>query len=159
MPRKPVPPLVGSEPLKVKDDEIECAFLVDQEQLDGAKIYTNREEYIKTLPKGIKFMEAGVAWGYYSELVAEHCDPELIHLFDYFSGDLKCWSWRAFGECQCQPIKHEKLYTRKTQIPFIEDKFKKYNNVKLFVGDVRFTLPIPQDEINANPSIQRNPSN
>lgn len=141
MAKKPVPPINGDHATRVKDDEIECAYLIDQEQLNGAKIYTNREEYIKTLPKGIKFMEAGVAWGYYSELVAQQTEPELIHLFDYFRGDLKCWSWREFGECLCEPTKHELLYTRKTQVSFIENKFKDYKNVQLFQGDVRFTLP------------------
>jgi len=141
MAKKPVPPINGDHATRVKDDEIECAYLIDQEQLNGAKIYTNREEYIKTLPKGIKFMEAGVAWGYYSELVAQQTEPELIHLFDYFRGDLKCWSWREFGECLCEPTKHELLYTKKTQVSFIENKFKDYKNVQLFQGDVRFTLP------------------
>ena len=141
MAKKPVPPINGDHATRVKDDEIECAYLIDQEQLNGAKIYTNREEYIKTLPKGIKFMEAGVAWGYYSELVAQQTEPELIHLFDYFRGDLKCWSWREFGECLCEPTKHELLYTRKTQVSFIENKFKDYKNVQLFQGDVRLTLP------------------
>ena len=56
MARRPVPPIIGGHATRVKDDEIECAYLIDQEQLNGAKIYTNREEYIKTLPKGIKFM-------------------------------------------------------------------------------------------------------
>jgi hypothetical protein len=141
MARRPVPPIIGGHATRVKDDEIECAYLIDQEQLNGAKIYTNREEYIKTLPKGIKFMEAGVAWGYYSELVAQQTEPELIHLFDYFRGDLKCWSWREFGECLCEPTKHELLYTEKDQVPFIENKFKQYKSVKLFQGDVRLILP------------------
>jgi hypothetical protein len=141
MAKKPVRPLIGDDSIRVKEDEIECTYLIDQEQLDGAKIYTNREEYIKTLPKGIKFMEAGVAWGYYSELVAQQTDPELIHLIDFFYADSKCWSWREFGECQCEPVKHEILYTGKTQVAFIENKFNKYKNFKMFKGDARLIVP------------------
>lgn len=141
MPKIPVRPLVGADAKPINPGEIECAFLIDQEQLNNAKIYTNREEYIKTLPSNIKFLEAGVAWGYYSELVAEATNPSLIHLVDYFRGDLKCWSWRKFGECKCEGMKHELLYTPETHTQYIKEKFNKYNNLKVFEGDARKIVP------------------
>lgn len=140
MARIPVNPRFGENVDPIGKDEIECSVSVSQKQLNAAKIYTNREEYIKTLPQNIKFLEAGVAWGYYSELVAKQTNPSLIHLIDYFRGDLKCWSWRKFGECKCDGIKHELLYTPETHAQFIKDKFKEYDTT-VFEGDARKILP------------------
>jgi hypothetical protein len=140
MSRVPVPSRFGEHVPHLNDGEIECSVLVDQEQLIRAKLYTNREEYIKTLPQHIKFLEAGVAWGYYSDLVVNATNPELVHLVDWFRGDLKCWSWRKFGECKCEPVKHELLYTPETHAQYIRDKFKKYNTT-VFEGDARKILP------------------
>ena len=41
----PVSPRVGENVLQLKDNEIESVFLIDQDQLDHAKIYRNREYY------------------------------------------------------------------------------------------------------------------
>ena len=136
----PVPPRVGENILQLKDNEIESVFLIDQDQLNHAKIYRNREEYIKTLPQKIKYLEAGVAWGYYSELVAEATNPELVHLVDFFRSDSRCWSWRDLGECKCYPVKHELVFTPETHEKYIRDKFKNYN-AEIFKGDARIILP------------------
>lgn len=140
MVKLPVPPRVGENVSKLKDNEIETSFLIDQVQLDKAKLYRNREGYIKTLPQKIKFLEAGVAWGYYSELVAQSTNPELVHLVDFFRSDSRCWSWRDFGECKCNPIKHKLVFTPETHASYIKDKFKEYNT-KVFEGDARLILP------------------
>jgi len=83
MSRMPVPP-ASSNDFVLLDDQIDCAYLIDQDKLNLAKIYSSREEYVKTLPFGLNYMEVGVAWGYYSELVAKQKTPECIHLVDYF---------------------------------------------------------------------------
>lgn len=140
MPRKPIPPINNQDNFILSDDEIDCAYPINQTQLNSAKIYSSREEYIKTLPNNLKYMEVGVAWGYYSELIAEQKNPSLIHLVDWFNQDLKCWSWRKFGECKCDNIKHELLYTPETHEKYIIEKFKKYKNVKTFKGDCKKTL-------------------
>lgn len=140
MVKLPVPARVGENALELKDNEIESSFLINQDQLNKAKLYRNREEYIKTLPQKIKFLEAGVAWGYYSELVAQSTNPELVHLVDFFKSDSRCWSWRDFGECKCQPVKHELVFTPETHASYIKNKFKDYN-VEVFEGDARLILP------------------
>jgi len=140
MVKLPVPPRVGENVSKLKDNEIETSFLIDQVQLDKAKLYSNREGYIKTLPQKIKFLEAGVAWGYYSELVAQSTNPELVHLVDFFRSDSRCWSWRDLGECKCNPTKHKLVFTPETHASYIKDKFKEYNT-KVFEGDARLILP------------------
>lgn len=140
MAKIPVPSRVGEHVEKLKNNEIESAFLIDQDQLNSAKIYRNREEYIKTLPQKIKFLEAGVAWGYYSELVAQFTKPDIVHLVDFFRSDSRCWSWRDLGECKCQPVKHELVFTPETHAEYIRNKFKEYNT-EVFQGDARIILP------------------
>ncbi len=140
MPRKPVRPLEDDRPLQ-NDDEIDCSFLVPQAQLANAKIFTNRETYVKTLPKNIRYLEVGVAWGYYADLVIESTNPISVDLIDKFDQDLRCWSWRKFGECKCDGFKHEELYTPETHIYYIKDKYKNIKNFEAIEADSVYYLP------------------
>jgi hypothetical protein len=133
--KKPVRQFNQGEILNINSDEIECAHLIDQSQLGVSRIYSSREEYIKTLPINCDYMELGVAWGYYSEIVARLKNPSSIDLVDWYNQDLKCWSWRKFGSCQCEP-KHELLYTPETHQEYITNKFGIYNNVNVIKGNV-----------------------
>jgi hypothetical protein len=133
--KKPVRQFDFDKVFNLSNDEIENSHLIDQKQLMSAKIYKNREEYIKTLPFNCNYMELGVAWGYYSDIVASLKSPLSIDLVDWYNQDLKCWSWRKFGECQCEP-KHELLYTPETHESYIFNKFSKYKNVNIIKGDV-----------------------
>ncbi len=135
MPKKPVGQFQPNQIIKLLNDEVESAYLINQEQLNNARIYQSREEYIKTLPKNCDYMELGVAWGYYSELIANQVKPKSIDLVDWYNQDLKCWSWRKFGSCQCDP-KHELLYTPETHQEYIVNKFSIYNNVNVVKGTV-----------------------
>ena len=128
MSREPVSPFPIDRVIELNNDQIESAHLINQEQLNEAKIFTNREEYIKTIPENSVYMELGVAWGYYSELIAETRSPYSIDLIDRYDQDFKCWSWRKFGECKCTP-KHEYKYDQKTHMSYISKKFSKYKNV------------------------------
>jgi len=120
--------------------EIESGRVIDQDQLANAKIFSSREEYAKTLPKNMKWMEVGVAWGYYSNYVCSVADPIETHLADLYNQDLKCWSWRKYGECKCQNQKHELLYTPETHEAYIIEKFSKYKNVKTIKGEAPASL-------------------
>jgi hypothetical protein len=144
MPKVPISP-VTDDNFILTENEIDCAYPISQSQLNSSKIYSSREEYIKTLPQNLKYMEVGVAWGYYSLLVAEQKTPECIHFLDWFNQDLKCWSWRMFGECKCQGMKHELLYTPETHEQYIIEKFKDYKNVKTFKGDSKEILKTISD--------------
>jgi hypothetical protein len=126
--------LEPGENYKFPKGHIESGRFIDQEQLNGAKILSSREEYAKHLPKNMKWMEVGVAWGYYSDYVCSVADPRETHLADTYDQDLKCWSWRKFGECKCTNQTHEMLYTPETHEQYIIDKFAKYNNVKTIKG-------------------------
>ena len=127
------------------EGQIESGRPISQEQLINAKIFTSREEYAKTLPKGMKWMEVGVAWGYYSNHVCSVADPRETHLADTYDQDLKCWSWRKYGECKCENQKHEMLYTPETHEDYIIEKFSKYKNVKTIKGEAPNSLPKDSD--------------
>lgn len=139
MSRKPIPPVVGPFLKDLRDDEIDCAFPISQLQLNNAKIYASREEYIKSLSNNLKFMEVGVAWGYYSALVAKLKNPSKITLIDLYNNQLICWSWRKFGECLCEGMKHTRDYTADTHEEYIKDKFKEYNT-EIIKGDSKEVL-------------------
>jgi hypothetical protein len=126
-------------------NEIEDSFKIDQSQLNNAKIYSCREEYAKTLSKGIRYMEVGVAWGYSVELFAGASEAQYVHLIDWFNQDLMCWSWRKFGSCKCNNIKHELLYTKETHQQYIINKFSKYN-LKTSKGEATEILKNVKDE-------------
>ena len=138
MAKKPVPPIDGRV---FADDEIEDSPKISQVQLNNAKIFSSREEYAKTLPQGIRYLEVGVAWGYSVELFAGTANASLVDLVDWYNQDLKCWSWRKFGSCQCDGFKHELLYTPETHEQYIKDKFKNYNKLRTLRGDAVNVLP------------------
>lgn len=123
MPKRPV----NNQNKIFKEDEIEDSFKISQDQLNNAKIFSSREEYAKSLPKKIKYLEVGVAWGYSAKMFADASEAIDIDLLDLYNQDLKCWSWRKFGSCQCDGFKHELLYTPETHEQYIRDKFKDYN--------------------------------
>jgi hypothetical protein len=53
MPREPVAPLSDRNDFILPEDKIDCAYLINQNQLNSAKIFSSREEYIKTLPDSL----------------------------------------------------------------------------------------------------------
>jgi len=140
MPKIPTRPKDDGSPKLFNNNEVEDSPKINQSQLMNARIFSSREEYAKSLNDGIRFMELGVAWGYYAEFVAENVKTQSIDLVDYFNIDLKCWSWRKFGECKCEPIKHTMDYSPKSHHSYIIDKFSKYNNVSIHQGEATTIL-------------------
>jgi hypothetical protein len=139
MPKKPV----RSNSLNIyKDDEIESTIPISQDQLNNAKLYSSREEYAKTLNKGIKYLELGVAWGYSAKMFIDASEASEALLVDLYNQDLKCWSWRKFGSCQCDGLKHELLYTPETHQIYIIDKFSYHPKVATMKGNAANILSI-----------------
>lgn len=139
MPKKPIHPLKNKNEYNLGLDEIEDSYKINQLQLNDAKLYSSREEYAKSLKKGIRYLEVGVAWGYSAELFSKESEASLVHLVDWYNQDLKCWSWRKFGSCQCEGFKHELLYTPETHESYIINKFNTYN-CKTFKGNASDVL-------------------
>jgi hypothetical protein len=136
----PSRPLEKDEIYEFPENEFESLRDISQEQLNSSKLYTSREEYIKTLPSDIRYMEIGVAWGYYSDLVCKIANPERTVLLDPFTQDLRCWSWRKFGECKCTP-KHEQFYDYGEAEGWLTKEFSKYRNVELINGLAPEAIP------------------
>ena len=145
MPRRPSKPLNFTEERLFKLDEIEDSPKISQVQLSKAKIFSSREEYAKSLSKGIRYMEIGVAWGYSAKLFIEASAASEALLIDLYNQDLKCWSWRKFGSCQCEGFKHELLYTPETHEAYITNEFINNPAVKTMKGDAEILL----DSINS----------
>lgn len=141
MAKKPVPPIPYDQVKQIDTTEIEDSPKINQSQLNNAKLFSSREEFAKSLPNGIRYLEVGVAWGYSVELFAGTANASIVDLVDWYNQDLKCWSWRKFGSCQCEGIKHELLYLPETHEQYIKDKFKHYNNVRTIKGDAQKVLP------------------
>ena len=129
MPKKPT----RSYPLG--PDEIEDSDKISQIQLNHAKLFSSREEYAKSLKNGIRYLEFGVAWGYSAQMFIDTACASHATLVDLYNQDLKCWSWRKFGSCQCDGFKHELLYTPETHQQYIIDKFSYHPNVITVKGD------------------------
>lgn len=122
MPKVPTGYLGYGATQNFPSDLVESAMEISSEQLSNAKILINREAFVDLLPNGIRYLEIGVAWGYYADLVAKR-NPSVFHLMDTFTQDLKCWSWRKFGECKCDGVKHELWYTPETHESYIKSRY------------------------------------
>jgi hypothetical protein len=141
MPRRPTPPLGLDEYKAFSSDQIEDSEKISQDQLNSAKIFHSREEYAKNFKKDIRYLEVGVAWGYSAQMFIDATNAKSADLVDWFDQDLRCWSWRKFGSCQCDGMKHELLYTPVTHESYVIDKFKEYKNIKTYKGEAKKILP------------------
>jgi len=126
MPKIPTGYLSPSSNTNFEDTFVESAMEISPHQLANAKVLTNRESFIKYLPEGLRYLEIGVAWGYFTDLVCTK-NPSLLHLMDTYDQDLKCWSWRKFGECKCDNYKHELLYLPETHEQYIKEKYADFD--------------------------------
>lgn len=57
---------------------------IKPELLKSAKLYCNRYDLIKSLPRGGVWAEIGVAFGNFTSFVLETAHPECVHAFDIF---------------------------------------------------------------------------
>lgn len=140
MPKIPKQPLKPGEVKDFARDEIESSYSIWQNQLNNTKVFVSREEYAKSLPQGIRFLEIGVAWGYSAQMFANAANPISIDLLDGYDQDLKCWSWRKFGSCQCEGFTHELLYDRETHEQYIKEKFSYHSDVTTIKGKAQTVL-------------------
>ena len=141
MARKPVRTMSDKDIQSITVEEIEDSEKIDQSQLNSARVFSSREDYAKNFKKNIKYLEVGVAWGYSAKMFLDETNSDSADLVDLYNQDLKCWSWRKFGSCQCSGFKHELLYTPETHEQYITDKFSSYKNVKTIKGDALSILP------------------
>lgn len=121
------------------ENEIEDSHEINQYQLNNAKLFSDRYEYINSLPEGIRYLEIGVAWGAYSKKLVEKKSTRCIHLLDTYNQDHLCWGQRFNNICSCN--EPHGSYTSDTHEQYIKDLFSKYKNVLTIKGDSRYILP------------------
>jgi len=95
--------------------------LINQKQVDGAKLYSTRYEFIKTLPQKISCVEAGVLAGDFALKILENVEPSIFHLIDPFE-NLDYFANEYGGTRWDFPEDH---------YDFVLNRFKKNNNVVL----------------------------
>ncbi|MGB3525255.1 MAG: class I SAM-dependent methyltransferase [Flavobacteriales bacterium] len=58
-----------------------------QEQLSNLRVVTDRKAFLELFPKGGVVAEMGVASGDFSEMILSICDPQVLHLVDFWGSD------------------------------------------------------------------------
>lgn len=99
--------------------------LIAQEQLNNAKLYSTKFEFIKHLPKNANILEIGTLAGDYAELLLE-TNPLSIDLVDVFEAN----DWRDLNR-----------FDKKGHYKFVKDRFKNNPEVSLLRGYSHEVLP------------------
>lgn len=107
---------------------------ISQEQLNNAKMYSNRWSWLKTLPTGLNILEVGTAAGDYSNRILER-SPEKLFLLDLFDDadvNLDHVDNPRFGKGQA--------------FDFIKNRFN-LDNVFILQGNSHDILPKMRDDL------------
>lgn len=99
-------------------------ILIPQKQLENAKIYSSRYDFIKTLPKNIKFLEAGVLAGDFAISVINTCLPTYSVLVDPY--ETIDWHAPEYGGPRWE--------NEKEHYDFVKRRFLDVPNVNIFKG-------------------------
>lgn len=99
---------------------------ISQEQLNNAKLYSTKFDFISGIPKKARMLEIGTMGGDYAEELIKNSDPASIDLVDTFCAS----DWHGMNR-----------FTPKTHLRYINDKFSKYNMVTAHKGNSLDILP------------------
>lgn len=125
-------PLEYNQEKEYEYHEIELARHISQNQLNGAKIFTSKEEYAKTLNKNITYLEVGVGWGNSANIFISETNAVSADLLDWYNNAPGVLHPGGSGP-EDESITHEE---------HIKNKFSQYPNVNTIKGDGRYILPI-----------------
>jgi len=124
-------PLEHNQEKGYKYNEIETARPISQNQLNGARVFTSKYEYAKTLSKNLSYLEIGVGWGNSAQIFVNETNArsaDLVDLYDNAPGVI-----HPGGKApEDSSITHEQ---------HIKNKFSYHPNVKTIKGDGRDILP------------------
>jgi hypothetical protein len=116
--------------------------VIPQEKLNGARLYSTRYEFLKTLEKNIKYIEVGVLAGDFSVAVLEEVAPKIAVLVDPFDsidynateyGDKRWESPSEHYNFVCTRFKHiptVRIYKQHFE-RFIQINHQKFNFIYL----------------------------
>jgi hypothetical protein len=99
---------------------------ISQKQLDNARLFKNKEEFAKHIPKGSRCLEIGTLAGDYAEVLIKEVSPEYIHLVDVF----EAYDWE---DC--------KRFDRKGHLNFVKNRFKNVKGIEYNKGYSDDILP------------------
>lgn len=99
---------------------------ISQDQLDNAKLYKNKEEFAKHLPKGSRILEIGTLAGDYAEVLIEQAKPASIDLIDVF----QAYDW---PDCN--------RFNRSNHFDFVKNRFKNVKNITYHKGYSEEIMP------------------
>lgn len=131
MRKKIIGPFKYDEEVIYKNDEIERALPISQNQLNNAKLFSSKHEYAKTLNKNISYLEVGVAWGYSAKMFIDTTNAKSADLLDFYNN--------ASGILQPGgPAPKDSLLTHEQ---YIKNKFDYHPNVNIIKGNAKDILP------------------
>ena len=141
-------PLRYDEEKRYEDHEMEIAIPISQSQLNGAKLFTSKYEYAKTLEKNISYLEVGVAWGNSAQMFIDTTNAKSADLLDFYNN----------ADGTRVPGGADPEYNSITHEQYIKNKFAYHPNVNTIQGDMRevfFTLEKHYDLILFDADIDR----
>jgi len=98
---------------------------ISQKQLDGAKIYSNRWEWVASLPHNLDIIEVGVGSGDYSWHMMQTIKPKTLTLIDLYNQSDPGLARPGMS----------KRFFQDGHYDFIADRFKEYDNVNIIKGN------------------------
>ena len=99
---------------------------ISQEQLNNAKLFKNKEEYAKHIPKGSSVLEIGTLAGDYADILIKEVDPKYIDLVDVFEA-------RDWPDCN--------RFGKKDHFDFVKNRFKDVKNITYHKGYSENIMP------------------
>lgn len=99
---------------------------ISQEQLNNAKLFKNKEEFAKHIPKGSRILEIGTLAGDYAEVLIKEVNPSSIDLLDVF----EAYDW---PDCN--------RFDRKGHLKFVQNRFKDVKGITYNKGYSHDILP------------------
>jgi hypothetical protein len=120
-----------NEEKRYEDNEIEIAFPISQNQLNGARLYTSKDEYAKTLNKNISYLEVGVAWGYSAKIFINTANAKSADLVDFYN------SAHGIAVQEDRPLDDSSA----SHEEYIKNKFSYHPDVNLIKGDAKDIVP------------------
>lgn len=92
---------------------------ISQDQLNNAKLFKNKEEYAKHIPKKSRVLEIGTLAGDYAEVLIKEVKPASIDLIDVFEAN----DW---PDCN--------RFDKRGHFDFVKNRFKDVKNITYHKG-------------------------
>ena len=99
---------------------------ISQEQLNNAKLFKNKEEFAKHIPKGSRILEIGTLAGDYADVLIKEVRPASIDLVDVFEA-------HDWPDCN--------RFNRNGHLDFVKKRFKNVNGITFNKGYSHDILP------------------